>query len=137
MDQIKTKKAGSRKPRAAKAVNSPEPTAPSVPAEPKSVRYCGPTSQISHQHAHEAAQGVKHVWAAPIIAGLALLITATIAFNAVNAQSETAATIRNTKARLDVFTEVQKINTRLDAIEQQVQKLSGTQQQAEQIQVGP
>jgi hypothetical protein len=129
MAQIKTKKATTRAPRALKAANSPEPTTPVTPPTcTPSVRYTGPTSAISHHHAHEAAQGVKHVWAAPIIAGLALLLTATFAFNAVNASTEFTANSRANDARLDTVRQMHALNARLDTLEKAIQDLSAAQQ---------
>lgn len=123
--ETKTKKAVSRKPRAVKAANSPEPI--STPAElpTRTVRYVGPTSHPSHHHASVAADGAKHVWAAPIIAGLAIILTATIAYSAVQAESKQVNTIRDTELRGDYVKGIRDINKRLDALEKSIDSLKG------------
>ena len=127
MAQTKTKKATTRAPKAAKAANSPIPSATGPACNAPVVRYTGPTSPISHDHAHSAAQAGKHVWAAPIIAGLALLLTATFAFNAVYAQSEFAAQTRANDTRLDMVRQMNSINARLDKLEAEIQAMGGNQ----------
>ena len=128
MAQTKIKKAPTRAPRSIKAANSPIPSATGPACTPPTVRYVGPTSHPSHDHAHSAAEGVKHVWAAPIIAGLALLLTATFAFNAVHAQSEFMAQSRANDTRLDMVRQMNSLNARLDKLEQEIQQISVTQQ---------
>lgn len=125
METTKTKKA--RKPRAAKAANSPEPVATPAAEEltTRTVRYCGPTSHPSHHHAAVAAEGSKHVWAAPIIAGLAIILTATIAYSAVQANSEQVNMVRETELRGDYVKGIRDINQRLDKIEQRLNTVQG------------
>ncbi len=53
------------------------------------VRYCGPTSPMHNHYIVHAARGVAHVWTAAIVSGLAVVLTAAIAFTAVNAQEQT------------------------------------------------
>jgi len=50
-----------------------------------SVRYCGPTSHPFHHHSYTAARGMEHIWLATIAAGLALVITGFVAYNAAQA----------------------------------------------------
>lgn len=126
MEQTKTKKAAPRKPRAIKAANSPEPVSSPADVSSRSVRYCGPTSHISHHHAAVAADGTKHIWAAPIIAGLAIILTATIAYSAVQAESSQLNTIKETELRGDYVKGIRDINQRLDQLEQTVNSLKGT-----------
>jgi hypothetical protein len=57
------------------------------------VRYAGPTSHPRDHRMHEIASGVKHVWTASVVAGLAVVLTGVIAFNAV--QAETAPKVKN------------------------------------------
>lgn len=127
MEQTKTKKAAPRKPRASKAANSPEPISSQAEVAARSVRYCGPTSHPSHHHASIAAEGAKHVWAAPIIAGLAIILTASIAYTAVQADSRQAEMMRETELRGDYVKGIRDINERLDNLEQAIQALQGTQ----------
>lgn len=125
MEETKTKKAPAKKPRAIKAANAPAPVAkPCEPVAP-TVRYCGPTSHPSHYHSAVAAQGHKHAWAASIIAGLALILTGSIAFTAVQAETEQRATIRSTELRGDFVREIRELNQRITALEEKVDALSG------------
>lgn len=50
------------------------------------VRYCGPTTSLTDHHALHAARGVMHVWTASIVAGLAIVLTGTIAYTAAEAK---------------------------------------------------
>lgn len=101
------------------------PSAEELPT--RSVRYCGPTSHPSHHHASVVADGVKHIWAAPIITGLAIILTATIAYTAVQAESKQASALHETELRGDYVRGIRDINMRLDAIEQQIQALQSAQ----------
>ena len=122
MAQTKIKKL-SRRPRAKKAANSPLPCKGND-CTPKSVRYCGPTSHPSHHHAAVAAEGGKHVWAASIIAGLAIVITASIAFTAVQAETEQREQARSATLRGDIIREIRVLNDRMDRLEGNVQIIS-------------
>jgi hypothetical protein len=125
--EAKTKKVVARKPRVAKAANSPEPIAPSAEIPNRIVRYCGPTSHPSHHHAAVAAEGSRHIWAAPIITGLAIILTASIAYTAVQAESKQASALHETELRGDYVKGIHDINQRLDAIEEAVQSLKQAQ----------
>jgi hypothetical protein len=125
--ETKTKKATSRKSRVAKSANSPEPIAPSAEPLCRAVRYCGPTSHPSHHHAMIAADGAKHIWAAPIIASLAIILTASIAYTAVQAESKQASALHETELRGDYVRGIRDINKRLDTIEQAIQALQQVQ----------
>lgn len=122
MEQIKTKKAAPRK-RATKAANSPEPVSSPAELATRTVRYVGPTSHPSHHHASVAAEGVKHVWAAPIIAGLAIILTASIAYSSVQAESKQYNTMRETELRGDYVKGIRDINQRLNSMEKEIQSL--------------
>jgi hypothetical protein len=123
MEQTKTKKAAPRKPRVPKAANSPEPVSSPAALPAVTVRYAGPTSHPSHHHAAVAAEGTKHIWAAPIIAGLAIILTASIAYSAVQAESKQMQTIRETELRGDYVKGIRDINQRLDQLEQTLNSL--------------
>lgn len=121
MAQTKAKKAPSkRRTRSKKAGNSP---APSSQCTPKSVRYCGPTSHPSHHHAAVAASGSRHIWSASIIAGLAIVLTAAIAFTAVQAEEEQHDQIRSQQLRGDIVREMRSLNDRIDQLETKVEQL--------------
>jgi hypothetical protein len=126
MEQTKTKKAAPRKSRASKAANSPAPISSPAALPAPTVRYCGPTSHPSHHDAKVAADGTKHIWAAPIIAGLAIILTASIAYSAVQAESKQMNTIKETELRGDYVRGIRDINQRLDQLEQTVNSLKGT-----------
>lgn len=57
------------------------------------VRYAGPTSHPRDHRMYEIAGGVKHIWLASVVAGLAVVLTGSIAYTAV--QAETAPKVRN------------------------------------------
>lgn len=57
------------------------------------VRYVGPTSHPRDHLLHKAAYGAGQVWTAAIVAGLAVVLTASIAFAAT--QAETAPKVKN------------------------------------------
>jgi hypothetical protein len=82
------------------AANSPIPTGPgstcghsgcSGPA--CQVRYAGATSHPRDHMLHEVSRGVRHIWTASIVAGLAVVLTGSIAYTAV--QAETAPKVKN------------------------------------------
>lgn len=57
------------------------------------VRYCGPTSHPRDHLLHKAAHGASHVWMASVVAGLAIVITMSMAYAA--AQAESAPRVNN------------------------------------------
>lgn len=63
-----------------------------------------------------AAQGSRHVWPAAIVAGLAVVLTGTIAFNSVQAGSkrDDAALLKKNQ---DLALELRNMTKRLDALE--------------------
>jgi len=52
------------------------------------VRYVGPVSSMRDHHILHAAHGTSHIWAAAIIAGLAVVLTGAIAFSVAQAQTD-------------------------------------------------
>lgn len=122
MAQTKTKKApAKRRAKAKKAGNSPKPC---KDCTPRSVRYCGPTSHPSHHHAAVAAEGAGHIWAASIIAGLAIVLTGAIAFTAVQAESEQREQTRSQQLRGDIIREIRAVNSRIDQLEDTVEMIA-------------
>ncbi len=113
MSNTKAKKSGR------KAANTPAPCGPGSTCGHSgceggtcSVRYVGPTSHPRDHHVQEAAHGARHVWTAAIVAGLAVVLTGTIAFSAVDAATQNA-----------TQTERQQIMQRLEKVERMVQDL--------------
>lgn len=51
------------------------------------MRYCGPTSHPRDHLLHKAAHGASHVWMASVVAGLAIVITMSMAYAAAQAES--------------------------------------------------
>jgi hypothetical protein len=122
MARTKTKKApAKRRARTKKAGNGPKPREDS---RSKSVRYSGPTSHPSHHHAAVAAEGVRHVWSASIIAGLAIVLTAAIAFTAVQAETEQRQQTRSEQLRGDIIREIRAVNSRIDMLEETVDSMA-------------
>ena len=75
------------------------------------VRYCGPTTSLTDHHAFHAARGVMHVWTASIVAGLAIVLTGTIAYTAAEAKP-----LRPTIGQ--ALEEVHALTVRTQALEQ-------------------
>jgi hypothetical protein len=137
MPEPKTKKpAAKRAPRAkvaakATAANTPIPCSrcgsSSCTGEcgvARSVSYLGPTSHPSHHHARIAAEGQKHAWAAAVIAGLAVVITISVAYSAVQAASETRTNVRQTIGEIQIIKQIGDVRTQLNRIEKKVDALS-------------
>lgn len=120
MPGIKTKKPRSaRSGPARKAGNSPAPCGPGSSCGHSGcgvscqVRYVGPTSHPRDHHAQAAAHGVKQVWTAAIVAGLAVVLTGAIAYSAVEAQSPSSK-----------GSDSNSVSRRLDKIEERLRDLS-------------
>lgn len=121
MSETKAKKSSSRRVRV--AANSPVPGDTCAPM-PRSLRFSGPTTHVSHDHASQAATGVRHIWPASIVVGLAIILTASIAYTAVQAESEQRQVIRSSHDRADIVRELRDINTRLGNLEQRVEQMT-------------
>ncbi len=91
---------------------------------PRSVSYRGPTSHPSHHHIKMAAEGQKHTWAAAIIAGLAVVITVSVAYNAVQAASETRTTVRQTVGEVQIIKQITDVKAQLKRMEGKIDALS-------------
>jgi hypothetical protein len=136
MPEPKTKKpAAKRTPKAkaaavALAANSPAPCPPCEPealSGPISVRYAGPTSHPSHHHMKMAAENGRHTWAAAVIAGLAVVITVSVAYSAVQAASETRTAIRQTVGEVQILRQIGALREKMDQVEQKVDAMSPEQ----------
>src|SRR5690349_8895228 len=97
-----------------KAANTPIPTGKgndptcghdgSCTSDACYVTYAGPVSRFHDHHMIVAARNTAHIWPAAVITSLALLVTASFAFSAVNAsQDERVAALQKQAAnRADV-----------------------------------
>lgn len=76
------------------------------------VRYVGPTSQIADHHATHFAQASTHIWSAAVVTGLALVVTGTIAYQTVSAEStQTARALQKQNAnRADIAQVIEQLN---------------------------
>lgn len=82
------------------------------------VRYVGPVSSIRDHHIIHAARGVTHVWAAAIVAGLAVVLTGAIAYTAVQADTD----YTHATDQISLQRQLSQINARLDRIERVVNR---------------
>jgi hypothetical protein len=136
MPEAKTKKpAVKRAPKAkastpavaAVAANAPAPCPscePEAMSRPISVRYTGPTSHPSHHHMKMAAENGRHTWAAAIIAGLAVVVTVSVAYSAVQAASETRTAIRQTVGEIQILQQIGLLREKMDQMEKKVDAIS-------------
>ena len=79
------------------------------------VRYCGPTSHPRDHQIQMAAHGTKHIWAASIVAGLAVVLTGSIAYTA--AQAESTPRVTSLQQAVTV------LSGRLDTIERKLNQV--------------
>jgi hypothetical protein len=103
-----------KKPSRRKAGNSPIPSGPvcghSGCGGNCNVRYAGATTHVRDHYIHQAAQGVKHVWMAAVVAGFAVVVTGSIAYTA--AQAETAPRVKNlNEAVTAIYRKLDRIET--------------------------
>lgn len=73
------------------------------------VRYMGPTTHIRDHHVMDAARHASQVWTAAIVAGLAVVLTGTIAWQSVSAKT--------TAPALTTAQQLSQISARLMAVE--------------------
>ena len=91
------------------------------------VRHVGPTSPIRDHHIAHIARGVSNVWTASIVAGLAVVLTGTIAYSAVQAApvERASASQASTNAALaKLNSRFGELNTRLDNLETRLKALN-------------
>lgn len=76
------------------------------------VRYVGPTSQLSDHHATHFAQASSHIWSAAVVTGLALVVTGSIAYQSVSAESTKAAKAlqKQNANRADIAQVIEQLN---------------------------
>ncbi len=127
MPEPKMKKPVARK-SPLKSANAPEPTGPiagptcghSSCGVACKVRYVGSTSHMRDHFVMHAARGVTHVWSAAVVTGLAVVLTGTVAFTAVQAkEGQRQALVRREMAtRADLH----MLNERLGVMERLLQQ---------------
>jgi hypothetical protein len=119
--------------RVRKAVSAPEPMGPvggMTDTDPTcghsgcsgavcNVRYVGPTSHVRDHHIAHTAQGMTHVWTAAVVAGLAVVLTGSIAYSAVNAAS--TAKVDATNANMARM--IERMNQRMERMEDVLKKV--------------
>ncbi len=79
------------------------------------MRYAGPTSHPRDHHIQMAAHGTKHIWVASIVAGLAVVLTGSIAYTA--AQAESAPRVTTLQQAVGVLSaRLERIERKLDRV---------------------
>lgn len=109
--------------RRAKSANSPSPCGHAYCSDQCRVRYIGPTTHIRDHHILHAARGISHVWPAVIIAGLAIVLTGAIAYNAVNAQNQETEKNLVQNSTEQILNKIEQLELRIDAMERDVEAL--------------
>lgn len=79
------------------------------------VHYVGPTSSLADHHTHLAAHSGKHVWAAAIVSGLAVVLTGTVAYSSVQASPTSTSMVPSVSQM-----ETDRLVERLTALELQL-----------------
>jgi len=116
-----------------KTGNSPSPSSMARPdkfaacghshcGETCKVRYIGPVSPIRDHHIWHVARGVSHIWSAVIIAGLAVVLTGTVAYSTVNAANQTKEDQRSLNSTSLILNKLDALEYRLSALERDVQQ---------------
>ena len=59
-----------------------------MPIEPPQLQYVGPTSNVNDHRVYHAAKGLANVWTAAIVAGLAVVMTGSVAYASAQASTE-------------------------------------------------
>ena len=85
------------------------------------VRYVGPTSRIQDHHILHTARGVAHIWTATIIAGLAIVITGTVAFTTVSAKASQVHEEQTNESTQLILDRLDQMEHRIDVLEQDME----------------
>ena len=108
--------------RTRKAASSPIPCGPggcghegTCGPDGCNVRYVGPVSHLRDHHAWHAARGSTHVWAAAVTTGVALVLTAAIAYTTIDAKN--VARAESSDEQVATTEDVERIIQRLDKLE--------------------
>lgn len=86
------------------------------------VRYIGPVSPIRDHHIWHVARGVSHIWTAVIIAGLAVVLTGTVAYSTVNAANQAKDDQRSFDSTTLILNKLDAMEYRLTSLERDVQQ---------------
>lgn len=82
------------------------------------VRYVGPVSHVNDHHIIRTAHAASHIWAAAVISGLAVVLTGTVAFTSVQAESNKVAVAQ--KAVAASRADVEQVLNRLNQLDRQM-----------------
>lgn len=82
------------------------------------VRYVGAVSHINDHHIVRTAHASTHIWAAAVISGLAVVLTGTVAFTSVQAESNKVAVAQ--KAVAASRADVEQVLNRLNQLDRQM-----------------
>lgn len=112
----------------AKAANSPSPSkcgpcGHSNCDERCRVRYIGPTTHVRDHHILHAARGISHIWPAVIIAGLAIVLTGAVAYQAVSAQNQQNEEKMVQNSTEQILNKLDSLETRIDVMERDIEGL--------------
>ncbi|MBU2566045.1 hypothetical protein KKG46_00615 [Patescibacteria group bacterium] len=97
------------------------------------VRYIGPTSRIHDHHILHTARGVAHIWTATIIAGLAIVITGTVAFTTVSAKASQVQEEQSNESTQLILDRLDKMEHRIDMLEQDIEGMFRMQTQVNEV----
>lgn len=106
-----------------KSANTASPCGHSYCSDQCRVRYIGPTTHIRDHHILHAARGISHVWPAVIIAGLAVVLTGTIAYHAANAQNQETEKQLVENSTEQILNKIERLENRIDAMERDMEGL--------------
>ena len=90
------------------------------------VRYVGPVSSMRDHHILHAAQGASHIWAAAIIAGLAVVLTGAIAFSVAQAQTDMRIEDVGFSVKQGVGKDVRNMAQEIAGLKAQIQQMSAS-----------
>lgn len=88
------------------------------------VHYVGPVSQMRDHHILHVSRGMSHIWAAAIIAGLAVVLTGAFAFSAAQAQTDAKIEDSNLSSKQSILREIRRMRLEVGDLQAQVTKLN-------------
>ncbi|MBU1448328.1 hypothetical protein KJ925_00175 [Patescibacteria group bacterium] len=130
---MKTKKTVRR--RVSKGASTPTPGGPtggsmlsacghSACSEECRVHYVGPVSHMRDHHILHVSRGMSHIWAASIIAGLAVVLTGAFAFSAAQAQTDAKIEDSRLSTKQSIIREIRQMRLEMEDLQTQVSKLN-------------
>ena len=90
------------------------------------VRYVGPVSHVRDHHILHAARGMTHVWPAAIVAGLAVVLTGTLAFTAAQARTEAQIDAASKSLRAGLGRDVNEMVLQIEELKKQLTEMSAS-----------